>query len=110
MAETTYTWEDLHKRTVADLRDIAKGIDHPAVKGYSQMNKEHLLPALCEALGIEAHAHHEVVGVDKSAIKARIRELKVKRAQALEAGDHGQLKAVRRRIHRLKRRMRAAMN
>lgn len=110
MAETTHTWEDLHKRTVADLREIAKGIDHPAVKGYSQMNKEHLLPAICEALGIEAHAHHEVVGIDKSAVKAKIRALKEDRAKALEAGDRKELKAVRRRIHRLKRRMRAAMH
>lgn len=109
MAETTHTWEDLHKRTVADLREIAKGIDHPAVKGYSQMNKEHLLPALCEALGIEAHAHHEVVGIDKKAVKAKIRALKEERHKALEAGDRKELKAVRRRIHRLKRRMRAAM-
>lgn len=109
MAETTHTWEDLHKKTVADLREIAKGVDHPAVKGYSQMNKEHLLPALCEALGIETHAHHEVVGIDKRAVKARIRSLKEERQKALEAGDRVQLKAVRRRIHRLKRRMRAAM-
>lgn len=109
MTETTYTWEDLHKKTVADLRDIAKEVEHPAVKGYSQMNKEHLLPALCEALGIEAHAHHEVVGIDKRNIKAKIRELKAERDKALEGGDRAQLKAVRRRIHRLKRRIRAAI-
>ena len=108
MTETTHTWEDLHKKTVADLRDIAKGVEHPAVKGYSQMNKEHLLPALCEALGVEAHAHHEVVGIDKKAIKARIQALKVERSKALQAGDRQQLKAVRRRIHRLKRKIRAA--
>lgn len=109
MTETTHSWEDLHKKTIADLRDIAKEIEHPAVKGYSQMNKEHLLPALCEALGIEAHAHHEVVGIDKRRFKAKIRELKVERDKALQGGDREQLKAVRRRIHRLKRRIRAAM-
>ena len=58
--------------TIWDLREIAKGIDHEAVKGYTQMNKDHLLPALCKALGIEyhKHPHHEAVGIDKPKLKA----------------------------------------
>jgi hypothetical protein len=55
----TMTFEDLKKKTVAELRDMAKSLTHDAVQGYTQMNKEHLLPALCNALGIE-HAHHRV--------------------------------------------------
>jgi hypothetical protein len=40
------------------------------------MNKEHLLPALCNALGIE-HAHHRVeAGFDKSKIKVRMKMLR----------------------------------
>jgi hypothetical protein len=97
-----YTWEELHEKTVTQLREIAEGIEHDALHGYSTMHKEDLIPALCEALGIEAHAHHEVVGVDKAAIKSEIRELKVKRDEALAAGDKVALKRVRRRIHRLK--------
>lgn len=97
-----YTWEELHEMTVAQLRDIAEGIQHDALQGYSTMHKEDLVPALCEALGVEAHAHHEVVGIDKSAIKAEIRELKQRRDEALAAGDRVALKRVRRRIHRLK--------
>ena len=102
-----YTFEELKHKTVADLREIAKGSDHEAVQGYTQMNKEHLLIALAKALGIQ-HEHHEVVGVDKSSIKARIRQLKTQRGSALAAHDHAQLKIVRRSIHRLKRRIHKA--
>jgi len=102
-----FTYEELKHKTVAELREIAKGIEHDAVKGYTQLNKDHLIIAIAKALGIQ-HVHHEVVGVDKAAIKARIRELKTKRAAALEAHDHAQLKTVRRTIHRLKRQIHKA--
>jgi hypothetical protein len=105
MAE--YTYEQLKHKTVTDLREIAKGIDHEAVKGYTQLNKEHLLVAISKALGIK-HEHHDVVGVDKAGIKAQIKELKKKREEALSAHDHAQLKVVRRTIHRLKRRIHKA--
>ena len=105
----THTYEQLSGMTVAELRDIAKDLDHEAVQGSTQMNKEHLLPALCTALGIEAHAHHRVVGIDKAAIKSKIRLLKTQRDEAVKSGDHQRLHRVRRRIHRLKRRIRRAM-
>jgi hypothetical protein len=103
-----YTYDELHTKTLAELREIAKGLEHDAVKGFSQMNKDHLLPALCQALGIEAHVHHHVVGIDKTAMKAEIRKLKEARAAALTDHDQAQLKVVRRKIHRLKRRIREA--
>ncbi len=102
-----YTFEQLKHKTVAELREMAKGIEHEAVQGYTQLNKEHLLVALSKALGIK-HEHHDVVGVDKASIKARIRELKKKREEALAAHDHDQLKVVRRTIHRLKRQINRA--
>lgn len=102
-----YTFEQLKHMTVAELREIAKGIEHEAVQGYTQLNKEHLLVAISRALGIK-HEHHDVVGVDKASIKARIRELKKKREEALAAHDHDQLKVVRRTIHRLKRQINRA--
>ena len=102
-----YTYEQLKHLTLADLREIAKDNTHEAVQGYTQMNKEHLIGALAKALGIQ-HTHHDVVGIDKSSVKARIRELKTQRAAALEAHDHAQLKAVRRNIHRLKRQIHKA--
>ena len=105
MAELTY--EQLRHKTLAELRDMAKGSEHEAVQGYTQLNKEHLVVALAKALGIQ-HEHHDVVGIDKSSIKARIRELKTQRATAIAAHDRAQLKVVRRTIHRLKRRIHKA--
>ncbi|MFN2530521.1 MAG: hypothetical protein ABR555_04400 [Pyrinomonadaceae bacterium] len=105
-----FTYEQLKHKTVAELRDIAKGVEqHDAVQGYTQMNKEHLLVAISKALGIQ-HEHHDVVGVDKASIKARIRELKTKRDAAVAAHNHGELKTVRRTIHRLKRQIHKAMS
>ncbi len=103
-----YTYHELKGKTIQELRDIAKGVDNQeAVQGYSQLNKEHLLPALCKALNIDTHEHHQVVGIDKPAIKAKMRELKQKRDTALEARDRDALKSVRRQIHRLNRQIRA---
>ncbi len=104
----SHTFEELKHTRVADLREIAKGMEHEALVGYSTMHKEDLVKALCEALGIEAHVHHEVVGIDKASIKARLRELKARRDAALEAKDRVQLKRMRRKIHRLKRKIHKA--
>src|SRR5205814_2524734 len=101
-----HTYHELKAKTIQELRDIAKDVHHDAVQGFSQMNKEHLLPALCKALGIDTHEHMAVTGVDKPAIKSRIRELKKKRDAALEAHDHKLLKSVRREIHGLNRQIR----
>jgi hypothetical protein len=104
------SYEELKKKTIEDLREIAKDLDHEAVKGHTQMNKEHLLPALCKALGVEMHKHphHEAVGVDKASLKARMQKLRAAKRKALEARDAEQLKAIRRQYHRLNRRIRAA--
>jgi len=104
----SFTYEELHRKTLAQLRDIAKDIEHDAVHGYTQMNKDHLLPAICTALGIEAHEHHHVVGLDKTGLKNKIKKLKAERDQAIQAHDRKELKALRRRIHHLKRRIHAA--
>jgi hypothetical protein len=103
-----YTWEQLHGMTIGELREVARGIQHEAVQGYTQMNKEHLLPAICKALGIESHAHHHLeAGFDKAGVKARIRALKAERDKAIEAHDHDKLKALRRERHTLNHRIRA---
>lgn len=102
-----YTYEQLKHKTLTELRDIAKDIDHEAVQGYTQLNKDHLIIALAKALGIQ-HEHHSAVGIDKASIKARIRELKTQRAAAIEAHDNAQLRVVRRTIHRLKRQIHKA--
>ena len=71
------------------------------------MNKEHLLPALCNALGVPIHEHHDVVGIDKPAIKAKMRELKKKRDKATESGDYALLKERAPDIHGLNRQIRS---
>ena len=102
-----YTYHELHGKTIDELREIAKGVaNQDAVQGYSQMNKPHLLPALCKALGIDSREHHEVVGIDKPAIKAKMRALKKERHAALEAHNHETLKKIRRQIHALNRQIR----
>ena len=103
------TFEALKKKTVAELREIAKGITHDAVQGYTQMNKEHLLPALCKALGIDVAHHHVESGFDKSAIKARMKTLRAERDKAAEGHDSAKLKAVRNELHTLNHRLRAHM-
>ncbi|MFH1943809.1 MAG: hypothetical protein ABIL68_17035, partial [bacterium] len=103
---TEYTYSELKKKTVAQLKEIAAGIEHEAVKGYTQLNKDHLLKAICTALNIEMHVHHEVVGLDKTQIKAKIRELKKKRDKALEKKDQKQTKSVRKEIKSLKNQLR----
>jgi DNA-binding IclR family transcriptional regulator len=101
-----YTYEQLKGKTVAELREIAKDVQDEAVQGHSQMNKEHLLPALCKALGIDTHEHHAVAGIDKAAVKARMRVLKAQRDAAVGAHDPGKLKSVRRELHHLNRQIR----
>jgi cysteinyl-tRNA synthetase len=101
-----FTYDQLSQMTVAELRKIADGIEHEATKGHSTMHKDKLLPALCTALGIDAHVHHKVVGINKTKIKSEIKVLKVKRSAAIEAKDYKQLKEIRDKIHKLKHTLR----
>ena len=106
-----YTYDELKGKTIADLREIAKSVEqHEAVQGYSQMNKDHLLPALCKALGIDSHHHHTAVGIDKGAIKEKMRALKKQRQAALESHDSDELKSIRRHIHHLNRQIRGHLS
>ncbi|MFQ5584046.1 MAG: Rho termination factor N-terminal domain-containing protein [Calditrichia bacterium] len=104
-----HTFKELKKMTVAQLREIAAGIEHEAVQGYSQLNKEHLIEAICKALNIDMYEHHVAVGVDKTSIKANIKELKKERESAIAAHDYKKLRDVRRQIKKLKNKLRRAM-
>jgi hypothetical protein len=102
------TFEELRKKSVSELRDIAKDLKHEAVQGYTQLNKEHLLPAVCKALGIDAHPHHHIEeAFNKGDIKARMRRLRAERDKALEAHDSTKLKLLRHELHALNHRIRA---
>ncbi|MFA5912937.1 MAG: hypothetical protein WC830_05200 [Burkholderiales bacterium] len=104
----SHSYEELKHKPLAELREIAAGITHEAVQGYTQLNKDHLLVALCKALAIDMKAHHEVKGIDKAAIKAKIKESKARRDAALAAHDRKALKAALDQIHQLKRSIRKA--
>jgi hypothetical protein len=99
-------FHELNGMTVAQLREVAEGIE--GLTGYTQMRKPQLLELICKHQNIVMHQHHDVVGIDKRGIKRRIRELKDQRDAALEARDHQELKRVRRHIHKLKRQIRRA--
>ncbi len=103
-----YTFEELKKKNVGDLRDIAKDIEDEAVQGYTQLNKEHLLKALCTALKIDMHVLHEVKGVDKTKIKSQIRQLKKQRDEAIISKNSEEQHRARRKIRYLKKVLRKA--
>jgi hypothetical protein len=103
-----YSYQELKAKTLADLKNIAKEIDHEAVKGYTQMNKDHLFEAICKALNIPLHEHHEVKGIDKKEIKKQIKELKKKRDKLIDKHDHKKLKQVRQQIKKMKKTLRKA--
>jgi cysteinyl-tRNA synthetase len=105
----TYAYKDLKEKTVAELREIAKGIEHEAVKGYTQLNKEHLLAAICQALGIDTFEHHHAEVKGKTKIKVHIKKLKEEREKALAGKDYKALKSIRKQIKTLKKQLRKAM-
>src|SRR4030066_362443 len=98
-----FTFKQLKKKTVAELREIASGTESEAVKGYTQMNKEHLLIAICDALHIDHFVHHRAAVADKSKIKQKIKEFKRQRDEAMQAHDHEKLKAARTKMRHLKK-------
>ena len=103
-----YTYTELKAKTLADLKKIASGLEHEAVQGYTQLNKEHLLVKLCEALGIDTFEHHHVEGINKKAIKSSIRKLKAIRDQAQADKDKAKHKQAIKAINILKRKLRKA--
>jgi hypothetical protein len=106
--QMAYTYDQLRGMTVAELREIAAGIQHEAVQGYTQLNKEHLLAALAKALNLDTHTRHKLGGIDKAGVKSKMHELRKSRDAALEAHDHAKLKSVRRELHALRRSLRKA--
>ena len=106
-----YTYDQLKAMTVAQMREVASGIESEKIKGYTQLNKEHLLEAICTALNIDTHTRHKskIEGKDKAEIKAKMKALKAQRNEALKAHDHVELKKVRRELHGLRRQLKKAV-
>ena len=103
-----YTYEELKKKKVTELREIAAGIENEALKGFTQLNKDHLLEALCKTLGVDMFEHHVAKSSNKQTIKAKIKDLKTKREEAMASRNSSELKLFRRKIHHLKRALRKA--
>ena len=99
-----HTYEELKGMTVAQLRDIAKDVQHEVLQGFMTMHKDHLLPALCKVLNI--HMHHAAEGAEKTRIKGIIRKVKARRDEAMAKKDLKQQALARAQIHTLKRRLR----
>ena len=104
-----YSFEELKKKRVNELREIAAGLGEGIVEGYTQLNKDHLLEAICKALKIDMHVHHEVKGINKTQIKAQIKELKKKRDEAITSKNKSELVKVRHKIRNLKKDLRKHM-
>jgi len=100
-----YTYEELKHKKVVELREIAK--DAP-VQGYTQMNKEHLIKAVCEALGIDMFAHHVAHTSAKPTLKKQIHSLKEKRDKILSSKKRDGLREVLTEIKKAKRILRKA--
>ncbi len=103
-----YTYDELKHKKVTELREIAVELGDDVIQGAQQLNKDHLLEALCKALNIEMHVLHEVVGVDKASIKIQIRESKKKRDEAISSRNKEELVKARNKIRKLKKILRKA--
>ena len=104
-----HTFEELKHMNVAQLRQIADGLEGHPIQGFTQMHKDHLLKALCDALNIDMFVHHHVEGIDKTHIKQEIRKFKKQRDEYLQAKNHKDLAMVRKNIKRLKKELRRHM-
>ena len=102
-------FKELKNKTVDQLREIAQGIEHEAVQGYTQLNKDHLLDAICKALNIDMHERHQVVGIDKANVKVQIKALKKDRDKFLEEHNYAELIKVRKELKKLKNKLRKAL-
>jgi len=106
--EHEYTFDELSKKTIAELREIAAKLNHPEVQGFTQLHKAELLTKLCAVFKIDMHHHHVAKSINKTTVKGQIRKLKAARDEALQAKDSAKLQAVREEIHSLKRKLRRA--
>ena len=96
----------LIKMTVKDLREIAKEI--PEITGVHGMKKEELIDALREVKGIDDEGAKVTKTEGIAKLKRKIKALKIKRREALEARDKKMATIYRRKISRLKKKTRRA--
>ena len=92
----------LQKMTIVKLREEA--LKFPDITGVHGMSKGQLLPILKEKYGIiDEQTESEVLAERKHALKKKIRQLKIEKAQALEEKDAKKAALLRRRLRRQRR-------
>jgi hypothetical protein len=101
----------LEKMTAKELREVTSGI--PELTGVHAMKKEDLLAAIRNAWGIKVEKPPKREKEGKAAagvaeLKARIHQIKAKRAEAIQKRDKRMARIYRRMINRLKKRSRRA--
>lgn len=100
----------LEKLTIKELREIAAEIPHD--RAILDMKKEELIVFIKEARGIKDEKpakkkkHVVKIKMTKSELKARIRELKVLRMQALESKENKKAVMLRHQLNQLKKKSR----
>jgi hypothetical protein len=114
MSEETHKKEHdekhLEKLTIKELREIAADIPHE--KAIHDMKKEELVAFIKEARGIKNEApvkkkkHIGKIKMTKPELKAKIREFKALRLQALETKESDRATWFRRQISQLKKKSR----
>ena len=97
----------LEKMTVKELREVAAEFPHE--RAVHDMKKEELIAFIKEVKGIKDEApvkkkkHAVKIKMTKTELKAKIRELKDLRGQALESRETGKAVLLRVQISRLKK-------
>ena len=104
-----YTWEELHKTPVKKLREIAEEQgDHAELHGFRPCTRKSWCRPCATSWGSRITHTTRSWGSTRAAVKAQIRALKVERDEAMAAKDSVELKRMRRKIHRLKRKLHKA--
>ena len=100
----------LEKMTIKELREIAAGMPHE--RAIHDMKKDELVAFIKEARGIKDEPSVKKkkpsarIKMTKPELKARIRELKVMRVQAVESNDNKKAALLRKQITHLKKKSR----
>ncbi|MCF8041719.1 MAG: transcription termination factor Rho [Desulfarculaceae bacterium] len=90
--------------TAKELREY--GLVLGNIVGVHSMNKEELLTAIKEAIGITDESGSKLFAKEIAKVKVEIKSLKAGREKAREDGDKKQVEILRKRIGRLKKKTR----
>ncbi len=100
----------LERLTAKELREMAMGL--PGIHGVHAMKKEELITAIRTAKGIpepeekkerKAFVKKEKMVLTRAELKKRVKELRVKRQEALEQSDWKAAEILKKKISRTKK-------